>query len=78
MHITDWLPTLLSAAGGTASNLTIDGVDLWEELGKDKQSQRSTVLHNIDDAYKVAGITSDKWKLVKGELFYSNAKLFIK
>jgi len=58
MHITDWLPTLLTAAGGNPSNLTsIDGMDLWNALSDDTESPRTSVLHNIDDIYGVSAIT---------------------
>lgn len=67
LHITDWLPTLLTAAGGDPSNLTIDGMDMWQALSEDAESPRTTVLHNIDDIYGAAAITIGDWKLVQGE-----------
>lgn len=67
MHITDWLPTLLTAAGGNPSNLTsIDGMDLWDALSEDTESPRTSVLHNIDDIYGVSAITVGDWKLIQG------------
>lgn len=51
MHITDWLPTLYSAAGGDVSRLgVIDGIDMWEALCEDLPSPRHEILLNIDSA----------------------------
>lgn len=67
IHITDWLPTLLTAAGGNPSDLTsIDGMDLWSALSEDTESPRTSVLHNIDDIYGVSAITVGDWKLIQG------------
>ncbi|KZC04356.1 Arylsulfatase J [Dufourea novaeangliae] len=68
-HISDWLPTLISAAGGDPSNLNIDGVDLWGALNDDTESPRKAVLHNIDDIFGVSGITDGDWKLVQGTTY---------
>ena len=32
-HVTDWLPTIVGAAGGsTSGNLALDGHDIWQSL----------------------------------------------
>ncbi|XP_047110645.1 arylsulfatase B-like [Schistocerca piceifrons] len=70
MHITDWLPTLYAAAGGDVSNLgDIDGINVWESLSDDTPSNRTQVLHNIDDIYGNAALTDGDWKLVKGTTY---------
>ncbi|XP_017884012.1 arylsulfatase B [Ceratina calcarata] len=68
-HITDWLPTLITAAGGDPSKLSIDGMDLWNALSDDTESPRTSVLHNIDDKFGVAGITIGDWKYVQGTTY---------
>ncbi|XP_034171357.1 arylsulfatase J isoform X2 [Osmia lignaria lignaria] len=68
-HVSDWLPTLLTAAGGDPSNLTIDGMDLWHALSEDTESPRKSVLHNIDDIFGVSGITIDNWKFIQGSTY---------
>ncbi|XP_044255571.1 arylsulfatase J isoform X1 [Tribolium madens] len=71
MHISDWLPTLLSAVGANSRyNIkNIDGLDLWEPLSQNKNSPRSDILHNIDDIYGNAALTVGAWKLVKGTTY---------
>ncbi|XP_047351352.1 arylsulfatase J isoform X2 [Vespa velutina] len=70
IHITDWLPTILSIAGSDTSNLTnIDGINLWEALRDDKESPRRTILHNIDDIFGVSAITVGDWKLIQGSTY---------
>ncbi|XP_013174990.1 PREDICTED: arylsulfatase I [Papilio xuthus] len=66
LHLVDWLPTLLAAAGANYSCDSIDGMSQWEALSGDLPSPRSAVLHNIDDIYGSAAITVDQWKLHKG------------
>lgn len=70
-HVTDWLPTLVKAAGGNTEVLfdtnKIDGVDAWEALTDDKDSPRKIILHNIDNVQGIASITIGDWKLIKGE-----------
>ena len=49
MHITDWLPTFISMAGGSISDIpgAIDGIDQWIALRDDKPSPRDVMLYNI-------------------------------
>ncbi|XP_012270493.1 arylsulfatase B [Orussus abietinus] len=67
--VSDWLPTLLAAAGGDTSNLTMDGLNLWGALKDDTESPRQTVLHNIDDQIGNAAISTNGWKLVQGSSY---------
>ncbi|KAK8402796.1 hypothetical protein O3P69_000844 [Scylla paramamosain] len=65
IHITDWLPTLISAAGGDPSSLeSIDGLDLWETLTQDHPSPRTEFLVNIDPKLNSAAIRIGDWKLL--------------
>ena len=72
--MTDWLPTLISAAGGDFRDLVsdnIDGIDQWEVLrnGLDK-SKRTTLLYNINPLWHggVNGAVRDgKYKLIIGD-----------
>ena len=44
IHVTDWLPTMLSIAGGSIGNLQLDGVNQWNTL-KDGDNSARTVSH---------------------------------
>lgn len=69
-HITDWLPTLYAAAGGDVGYLgQIDGMNAWMTLSDDLPSNRTSVLHNIDDIYGNAALTVGDWKIVKGTTY---------
>ena len=51
--MSDWLPTLISAAGGDIHTMledgdNIDGVDQWEVLRDGLGSKRRLMLYNID------------------------------
>ncbi|KAK9508335.1 hypothetical protein O3M35_005923 [Rhynocoris fuscipes] len=70
MHISDWLPTLLSAAKAKDRiPESIDGIDMWQSLNHGTVSHRTFVLHNIDDIYNVSALTIGDWKLVKGSTY---------
>ena len=54
IHVSDWLPTLISAAGGDMTTMieggdNIDGVDQWAVLRDGLgDSNRRMMLYNID------------------------------
>ena len=65
MHVTDWLPTLYSIAGGDIKNLrNVDGYDMWNTLSKAIESPREEILHNIDPKSGQAAIRFRNWKLL--------------
>lgn len=49
-HVSDWMPTLMSAAKCPLlnGNMSIDGVSQWESLINKAPSPRIEILHNID------------------------------
>ncbi|CAG9795258.1 unnamed protein product [Diatraea saccharalis] len=47
-HVTDWLPTLVTAAGGNI-NHKIDGINQWAVLMNNETPQRNEALITIDD-----------------------------
>lgn len=72
MHIQDWLPTILRAAGDpdpgrTAGN--IDGMDMWDVIRLGLPSPRQEILHNIDDIYGNEGVRVGPWKLLHGTTY---------
>lgn len=68
MHITDWLPTLYSAAGGKPGRLSrqLDGRDMWHALSSDKSSPRTEILYNYDVTDGTAALRYGSYKLVQG------------
>lgn len=72
MHVSDWLPTLLKAVGGNVP-VGLDGLDLWENIISNQQSQRKE-LFEIDDMTGYYSIILNDYKLVGGTVTvnYSN------
>lgn len=66
IHITDWLPTLYSAAGGNLNNLeNFDGVDQWDTIKRGRRNKRNNILLNIDNRIGDEGAIIGKYKLLK-------------
>ncbi|XP_067658427.1 arylsulfatase B-like [Haliotis asinina] len=69
IHAVDWMPTLLSAAGGTPVN-DRDGIDQWDSIRSGLPSKRTEFIYNLD--YLViplegqAGIRMGNYKLLLG------------
>ncbi|XP_029177436.1 arylsulfatase B-like [Nylanderia fulva] len=69
MHVTDWLPTLYSIAGGNVKDLgEIDGVNQWCMLNGSLPSARDKILLNIDEISKTEGAIYKQFKLVRGSI----------
>lgn len=69
LHVSDWLPTLYSAAGGNVAELAvIDGIDMWKMLSTDGAPTRNELLHNIDPDSHFSAIRVGDYKLVQGDI----------
>ncbi|XP_041378156.1 arylsulfatase B-like [Gigantopelta aegis] len=52
IHAVDWMPTLLSAAGGHVDEVPgIDGVSQWDSIRTGGVSKRSEFVYNLDDFF---------------------------
>ncbi|KAJ8733210.1 hypothetical protein PYW08_001508 [Mythimna loreyi] len=68
MHITDWLPTLIAAAGGSVPT-AIDGVNQWNSIMQDGKSKRNEVLIAIEDGSNSwAAYRAGDYKIVVGNV----------
>lgn len=69
IHVTDWLPTLYTAAGGKASDLhNLYGIDQWGVLQTNGKPVRTEILHNIDPMDKTEAIRVGDYKLLHGPI----------
>ncbi|XP_014255519.1 arylsulfatase B-like [Cimex lectularius] len=77
IHVTDWVPTLYTAAGGDKLHLpsNLDGIDQWYSLVWNLPSRRTQALLNINEKDRNAAIVTTfdtvdvskrTWKLVVG------------
>ncbi|XP_043603909.1 arylsulfatase B-like [Bombus pyrosoma] len=68
IHVTDWLPTFYSAAGGNLEDLeeNLDGVDQWATIVSEKKTRRKNVLLNIDEKQGLSGALMGRYKLING------------
>ncbi|XP_050343294.1 arylsulfatase B-like isoform X2 [Nymphalis io] len=69
MHVTDWMPTLLAAAGAEIET-QIDGVNQWKSIAKDGESKRKDVLIAVEDsaANVYAAYRSGDYKIIVGNV----------
>ncbi|XP_046394380.1 arylsulfatase B-like isoform X2 [Ischnura elegans] len=66
-HISDWLPTLISAVNRSTEGLhALDGFDSWKALSEDLPTQRKEALLNIDSKTNEAALINGDWKVNYG------------
>lgn len=79
-HVTDWLPTFLSATGSQPAH-GIDGIDQWKSLQEGCLSERREFLVVVDDFKGYAAYRYGDYKIVigtsddKDNYFYGNELL---
>ncbi|KAK6645236.1 hypothetical protein RUM43_001512 [Polyplax serrata] len=67
IHITDWLPTLISLTNYSSGHkLVIDGINIWPSLISNHTSSRKEILLNIDNERHVAALIHKNWKYKEG------------
>ncbi|KAL1421925.1 hypothetical protein MTO96_022634 [Rhipicephalus appendiculatus] len=78
MHITDWLPTFYSIAGGNAAKIELDGYDMWRQLSHGARSPRAELLYNYDYTFSnAAALRNSRYKLVLDDTRYLNDRYAI-
>lgn len=73
IHITDWMPTLISAAGGSLQGILLDGVNQWKALLGSEPSRRREVLLQYDEVRHIYAVRRDNWKINNGSNFGGEA-----
>ena len=70
-HITDWLPTLLSASGSSSKKKLqdIDGVDQWTSLSRGLPTPRKIMVYNLKILPVEGAIRVGDFKLMFGRDF---------
>ncbi|KAL8592585.1 hypothetical protein ACOMHN_026515 [Nucella lapillus] len=66
IHMVDWYPTLVEAAGGGSSVPHIDGVSQWKNLQSGRQGPRTEFLYNMDEVTNSSALRQGRFKLVQG------------
>lgn len=66
-HVTDWLPTLVSAAGGSI-NENIDGVDQWSAIKNGEKPKRKYALLALDNLNGWIAFRDGDLKIILGEV----------
>ncbi|XP_053604010.1 arylsulfatase B-like isoform X2 [Plodia interpunctella] len=69
MHISDWMPTLIAAAGGQLP-VGIDGVNQWDAIIQDGDSKRTEVLIAVEDSpiNTYAAYRAGDYKIIVGNV----------
>uniref|UniRef100_A0A182QC13 Sulfatase N-terminal domain-containing protein n=1 Tax=Anopheles farauti TaxID=69004 RepID=A0A182QC13_9DIPT len=68
-HISDWLPTLASAAGFSVANSSfsdIDGIDQWEALAYGTGNPRQRLMNNLDEIFGYTSYMENGFKYING------------
>ncbi|XP_063972439.1 arylsulfatase B-like [Diachasmimorpha longicaudata] len=65
-HMSDWLPTLISAAGINTTLPSLDGFNMWPTITDNDTAPRTEVLINIDGISNYSAIRSGDFKYVVG------------
>ncbi|KAK7104364.1 arylsulfatase I-like [Littorina saxatilis] len=65
VHAIDWLPTLLTAAGGVRPDYT-HGKNLWQSMTRNEPSPRTDFIYNVNDfrRFNHIAVRLNKWKLL--------------
>lgn len=76
IHVVDWMPTFLSAAGieHEFGKRKIDGLNLWNSIATSEEPHRQEVIYNIEP-YRAA-VSDLHWKLILRPAIPPKAELY--
>lgn len=67
MHSSDWLPTIAHLTGiKIPASASLDGMNMWDMLSKQRPSPRVEIVHNINPIYPYTSYLLGNWKYVNG------------
>lgn len=70
MHVVDWLPSLVAAAGGAADTRLYvpgaDGLNLWTSLEHNETSPRKEILHDLNPVTNSTALRVGAFKILWG------------
>ncbi|KOB68691.1 Arylsulfatase B, partial [Operophtera brumata] len=66
-HVTDWMPTLISAAKGKITD-PIDGIDQWHAMINDEEALRTEMIIAVDDLKGWGALRDGEFKIVIGNI----------
>ena len=72
IHVTDWMPTLMSLAGypgDPSEDLGLDGIDQWEAISSDEPSRRTEMVYNLRIDPVQGAIRVGDFKIIFGKKF---------
>ena len=72
MHISDWYPTLLSAAGHREPVAGLDGVDQWEVIKTGVPTNRTELVYNLKMIPPQGAIRVGQYKLMFANKFHKD------
>jgi arylsulfatase A-like enzyme len=80
VHVSDWLPTLMSAVGRSdlLEDTLLDGIDQWDWISQTSEGSvtptdtapRTEILYNIDPTTGIAALRTGDWKLILNSTSY--------
>lgn len=66
-HVTDWLPTLLAAAGAEIPK-HLDGINQWNSIARDERPMRRHAIIAVDDTNNWGAFRDGDFKIIIGNV----------
>ena len=72
VHITDWYPTILAAAGDSEADTGIDGINQWGVIDRGEEGTRKEMVYNLKIKPLQGAIRMGKYKLMFSQKFHKD------